>query len=104
MQPKPCLVSDQSRLVGTEQSLAVLKLNGLILNLKDSNEPNSDLLTFASAGVDGALMRSSDPFVREMACLHGLSNHPRHVRILDTAFDPAEEIALDAIEQDHGSS
>jgi hypothetical protein len=104
MRSTACQISDQSRLPGNEQSLAVLKLNGLVLNFEDSNEPESELLTLAGKGVDRSLMRSSDPFVREMACLHGISDKPRHVQILDTAFDPAEEIALDAIEQDHGSS
>lgn len=104
MQSKPCVIGDQRRLIGTEQSLAVLRLNGLTLELDHPNETRSELLTFASAGVDRALMRSSDPFIRELACLHGRFGQPRHVQILDTAFDRAEEIALDAIEQDHGSS
>ena len=42
-------------------------------------------------------------FTRELASLHGLSDVPRHAELLDTAFDEAEEIALDAIDQARSS-
>jgi hypothetical protein len=45
------------------------------------------------------LMKGSDPFVRELACLHGITEEPRHPFLLDRVFDADEDMALDAIEQ-----
>lgn len=45
------------------------------------------------------MMKSSDPFIREIACLHGLSEKPRHTGLLETVFDVDEDLALDAISQ-----
>jgi hypothetical protein len=42
---------------------------------------------------------NKDPFIREFASLHGLSNRPRHSDMLDSAFDPAEELVFDAVGQ-----
>jgi hypothetical protein len=36
---------------------------------------------------------------RELACLHGLAEHPRHAELLETAYDEDEDLALDAIDQ-----
>ncbi|MNY60167.1 hypothetical protein D3C86_1966830 [compost metagenome] len=68
---------------------------------RKENETNnsSDLMRFAVSGVDRALMQSEDPFVRELSCLHGLSEKPRHPDILETAFDEDESLVMDAIDQ-----
>jgi hypothetical protein len=44
-------------------------------------------------------MRSKDPFIRELACLHGLAPQPRHPEVLESPFDEDEELAMDAIDQ-----
>lgn len=42
-------------------------------------------------------MKSADPFISELAYLHGISDHPRHAAILDIVFDEDEQLALDAV-------
>ena len=56
-------------------------------------------MRFATGGADIELMKSSQPFMRELACLHGLTESPRHSDMLDKVFDEDEALALDAIEQ-----
>ena len=86
------------------QALAVLKLNGLDVEVQGSTgHLHDELVRFAHAGSDLALMRSNDPFVRQLACLHGLAPAPRHSQILSTAFDQDDELIFDAIEQLHNS-
>jgi hypothetical protein len=80
-------------------SLAILFMNGAVKDLPLDSPNDDELLKFAVGGSDQQLMRSRDPFIREVACLHGIADRPRHKDLLDTAFDAAEEIALDAIEQ-----
>ena len=104
MQSRRCFIGESSKLTGAEQSLAVLNLNGLKIDFPASDPVANELLAFAVSGSNSDLMRSGDPFIRELACLHGISDHPRHQQTLDTAFDHGEDIALDAIEQDHQSS
>lgn len=80
--------------------LAVFHFNGVPVScpaLQEGHE--SELLRFAKEGVDVPLMRSLDPFVRELACLHGLSAQPRHADLIETAFDRDELLALDAVDQ-----
>lgn len=104
MRPGNCFIGDSSKLRGADQSLAVLSLNGIHLNESPQEINHSDLLNFARSGSSVKLMRSPEPFVAELACLHGISERPRHSSILDSAFDQAEEIALDAIEHEGQSS
>lgn len=78
------------------QALAVFKLNGV-----DVSSPvvfDNELVRFAEHGADVGLMRSADPFISELASLHGVSSLPRHFHVLDTPFDPHEDIPLDAID------
>lgn len=84
-----------------EQTLAVFLLNGVPVDRPNPMpEGESELLRFATSGVvDLSLMKSSDPFMREIACLHGLSQQPRHPALLETAFDEDEGLAMDAIDQ-----
>ncbi len=44
-------------------------------------------------------MKSADPFIREIACLHGLADHPRHPKLVEAVNDEDEDLALDAINQ-----
>ncbi|NOQ69844.1 MAG: hypothetical protein GQ573_07045 [Gammaproteobacteria bacterium] len=55
-------------------------------------------------GNDLTLMKSQDAFISEVASLHGYDEVNRHVNILNTAFDPDEQMAFDAINQLHPSS
>lgn len=79
-------------------------MNGLSVERPALGDDQSRLLRFASSGVDRALMKSPVPFLREVACLHGLNEAPRHKAMLSTVFDAAEEITFDAVEQQHQSS
>ncbi|MDP3887952.1 RNA-directed DNA polymerase [Hydrogenophaga sp.] len=75
------------------QGLAILRTNGISVDGPVDDELNR----FALWRERGhALMESGDPFIREMACLHGISEHPRHSGILETALDRGEELAFDA--------
>jgi hypothetical protein len=83
------------------QGLAILRMNGIRLELGDNPDvPNDELNRLAAWDESGvALMRSADPFIREMACLHG-ADHPRRFdSMLDSAFDNDEALAFDAISQ-----
>ncbi len=87
-----------------EQSFAVFILNGVQVDKPTSSQSKkSDLLRFALSGADIELMKSADPFTRELACLHGLSERPRHPETLESVFDKDENLAIDAIEQLQGS-
>jgi hypothetical protein len=83
-----------------EQALGVFSLNGVpVVHPSNELQVRSELTQFASRGVDRGMMNSSDPFVREIACLHGISESPRHAHYLEQAFDANEDLAMDAIEQ-----
>lgn len=88
------------------QGLAVLKLNGVSLDIKGrTSEVDNELLRFVGArGMNTALMKSVDGFVSEIASLHGFEEVSRHTNILNTAFDPDEQMVFDAINQLHSSS
>lgn len=75
------------------QGLAILRANGIDV----IGSANDELNRFALWQERGhGLMESGDSFIREMACLHGISDSPRHPGILETAFDRGEELAFDA--------
>lgn len=75
------------------QSLAILRANGINV----AGPVEDELNRFALWQERGhSLMRSEDLFIQEMACLHGISEHPRHPSVLDTALDRSEELAFDA--------
>ncbi|MES9874194.1 MAG: RNA-directed DNA polymerase [Candidatus Sedimenticola sp. 6PFRAG7] len=86
------------------QALAILLLNGInVARTKEFDYPEKGILKFSEIGSDSDLMQDADHFVRELACLHGISEEARHSEILDSAFDADEELALDAIDQFHQS-
>ncbi len=88
------------------QGLAILKLNGVSLNVSGIDpEIDNELLQFAdNPGIDTALMKSDNGFIAEVASLHGCAGETRHTNILNSAFDPDEQMAFDAINQLHPSS
>jgi len=81
------------------EAYSVFAFNGISLQEAASADDANDLSQLARVGPTRALMSSENLFVQELACLHGISDTPRHREILSTAFDEAEEIALDAIDQ-----
>lgn len=85
------------------QVATILAVNGLHIESSEAL-PNADpLYRFATQGVTPDLMRHENAYVREISCLHGLHNGTRHQQMMETAFDPAQDIALDAIDQARAS-
>jgi hypothetical protein len=80
------------------QGIAVFLLNGVSVQ-RHEPEDEPELIRLARIGSDWGLMRSNDPFTRELACLHGLTSQPRHSDTLESAFDEDEPLVLDAIDQ-----
>lgn len=83
-----------------EQSLAIIEFNGISHNFKKSE---SELRLLAKAERMSSLMNSEKLFIKEFACLHGVSP-ARHEQILDSSFDRDEELALDVLNQLQNSS
>jgi len=82
------------------QAYSIFAFNGVEVEADESNAQNADdLVELATKGGNQRLMRSENEFISEFACLHGISAKPRHSEVLASAFDEAEEIALDAIDQ-----
>lgn len=81
-----------------EQSLAVFMLNGVNID-NPHKTANSELTRFAANGASAELMKSSDPFTRELACLHGVNGNARHSAMLESIFDEDERLAMDTVEQ-----
>jgi hypothetical protein len=83
------------------QGLAILRMNGIHLEFGNNPViPNDELNRLAAWDESApALMGSADPFIRELACLHG-ADYPRRFDVmLDSAFDSDESLAFDAINQ-----
>lgn len=95
---KHCSLINQNLSDIAQQSLSIFLLNGVALNSK-MQQKNNDLMRFALKGSDIGLMKKSEPFIRELACLHGISDYPRHPTILETAYDEDEILAIDIIDQ-----
>lgn len=89
------------------QSLAVFRVNGVEVEHTathlDPQSAESELMRFVEKGPDIGMMQSRDPFLAQLASLHGLSAEIRHAEVLETPFDPLEEIALDALDPAGGS-
>lgn len=78
-----------------EQALIVLKLYDV--QIENAPALKSQMGKFASSGVDINLMKSEDLYLRDISCLHGMSEHARHRGILETYLDEDEELAFDAV-------
>jgi hypothetical protein len=97
---KTAHISLQSLSDAQMQALAVFQLNGVAVQRPPTlDDQRSEMLVFSEQGGTPKLMRSPDKFIREIACLHGLSKLPRHPSILESVFDEDEELAVDAVEQ-----
>ena len=95
---KTCSTTLRDLKEAEQQSLAVFLLNGVSVE-RPGPDNDTELMRFAKNGADRNLMKSGEPFMRELACLHGLVEHPRHSELLETAYDEDEDLALDAIDQ-----
>ncbi len=84
------------------QGIATFIMNGVSI---DGVVPDLDqhLLRIAVGNIDVPLLSGSTGFIKELACLHGLGN-ARHASTMRTAFDPDQEITLDALKLDYGYS
>lgn len=76
-------------------------MNGVQLQLGGDDVFSKDELNRLADWDQSAkeLMRSTNPFIQELACLHGLQDTPRFNSLLDSAFDSDEALAFDAINQ-----
>jgi hypothetical protein len=82
------------------QSLAIFILNGVPVERPEgSRSVETGLMNLAQSGSSIALMKQAEPFVQELACLHGIADTPRHPKVLESVFDQDEELAFDAIDQ-----
>jgi hypothetical protein len=95
---KTCSTTLRDLKEAEQQSLAVFLLNGVSVE-RPGPDNDTELMRFAKNGADRNLMKSGEPFMRELACLHGLVEHARHSELLETAYDEDEDLALDAIDQ-----
>lgn len=85
------------------QVATILATNGLHIESSKALPDTDPLYRFATQGVTLDLMKHENAYVREISCLHGLHNGTRHQQMMETAFDPAQDIALDAIDQARAS-
>jgi hypothetical protein len=85
------------------QSAAILAANGLRIRNSEDSVQEDELYAFAKSGASMSLFKSNDAYIRELSSLHGLGSHARHKEVMETALDPAQDIALDAIEQARSS-
>jgi hypothetical protein len=103
---RPVRCQPTSWQMAEKQGLAILQLNGVAIDTANNAiVPDDELNRFAlwnQAG--GNLMESEEPFIRELACLHGVGDDRRHASMLDLAFDRDEQLAFDAITQLQPSS
>lgn len=89
------------------QGLAMLRINGIEIDFTDNvvDQTTADQLNQFALGTNPAeLMKSNDPFMKEIACLCGIENPSRHKSLLNTAFDRDENLMFDIINQLHESS
>jgi hypothetical protein len=96
--PVKCTVNGTNEMV--YQSISYLILNGISMEFEKIDGEFSE---FARGENIIKLMNSDDQYIREVACLHGVSD-PRHSEIFDEAFDRDEELIFDVISQLHNSS
>ena len=97
---KPATLSLTTLTEAEQQALAVIEFNGVTMQPAGTNLVNkSELLEFAEIGSNTRLMNSGNTFIREIACLHGITQSPRHPAMLESVFDEDEDLAIDAVDQ-----
>jgi hypothetical protein len=79
------------------QGLAILRLNGVAVE-GPTDDPLNRLAAW-SAESSVLMAAECDPSLRELACLHGVSEKGRHAETLHSAFDWDEALAFDVINQ-----
>lgn len=84
---------------GHAMALAVLLMNGVKVRGTNTTD-QSEVLELASKGASVPLMRSTDAFVSEITCLHGIEP-ARHPHIMETAFDEDEALPTDAVRDEY---
>ncbi|MBD3342621.1 MAG: hypothetical protein GF353_26205 [Candidatus Lokiarchaeota archaeon] len=89
------------------QGLAILRINGIKIfftnNIVDKTITDS-LNKFALGDNQLELMKSDDPFIKEIACLRGVEKPLRHKTMLFTAFDRDEHLSFDILNRLRESS
>lgn len=94
--------TNKSQLSDVEKkSMAIFLLNGVsIKNIPESpiNQSKCDLVKFSIHGSNIDLMRNGEPFIRELSCLHGITEKPRHPELLEKLFDEDENLIMDIID------
>jgi hypothetical protein len=95
---KPARISNPVETAAQKQGFAILALNGVeVVGVASGSLNDDELIRFARLGPSIETMKSADPFLRELACLHGIVEQPRHPEFLETAFDEDEDLALDVM-------
>jgi transposase len=91
-------ISNPVETAAQKQGFAILALNGVeVVGVASGSVNDDELIRVARLGPSLETMKSADPFLRELACLHGIVERPRHPEFLETAFDEDEELALDVM-------
>lgn len=89
------------------QGIAILKLNGVEVSLSDelTTRVLTDELNLLASGENSTtLMKSTNLFIKEIACLRGVENLLRHQQLTETAFDRDEHMIFDVISHLRDSS
>lgn len=89
------------------QGLAILRLNGINIKFTDclEEQTKADELNQFALGINMLnLMKSDNPFIKEIASLRGVDNDFEPSYLVDYAFDRDESLALDIINQLQKSS
>jgi hypothetical protein len=104
----PVLCNSPMRNEKEVQALAILKLNGVRITGSPTDaraRDTNDILAFAEwQGRDRTLFNSTQPFIKEIACLHGIDEPDRNRSLIDSAFDIDDSLAFDAISMLQGYS
>lgn len=79
-----------------QHGIAIFIFNGV--ELSAFKNASSELQKLAAYGADSDLMNSQDGFIRELACLHGLGEKPRHSITLESIFDKDEDFVFDVLD------
>ncbi len=79
------------------QGLAILRINGIQIDGPSDDQFN----LFAAWPADSQKLMGPEiePSIRELACLHGVTETGRHSEILNSVFDWDETLAFDVINQ-----
>jgi hypothetical protein len=94
-QPVSCSITKWT--AASLQGLAILRLNGIALD-GPTDDPLNRLAVW-TAGSSELMAGDCNESLRELACLHGVSESARHAATLASVFDWDEALAFDVINQ-----